>query len=59
MAHRTPAGEIERNRAVRWMSLVGEGFLMVTLGALYAAAILTSLIIFSDRMSFVLSQVLG
>ena len=59
VARRTAAGKIERPIVIRWISLVGEGFIMVTLGALYAAAILTSLTIFSDRMSFVLSQILG
>ena len=59
LARRTADGKIERPIVIRWISLVGEGFIMVTLGALYAAAILTSLTIFSDRMSFVLSQILG
>ena len=59
LARRTPTGQIERPRLIRWMSIVGEGFIMVTLGALYATAILTSLTIFSDRMSFVLSQIMG
>lgn len=59
LARRAPAGQIERPRLIRWFSLVGEGFIMVTLGAVYAAAILTSLTIFSDRMLYVLSEILG
>jgi len=59
LARRTPTGQIERPRLIRWISSLGEAFLMVTLGALYAAAILTSVTIFSDRMSFVLTEILG
>ena len=59
LARRTHAGHIERPRLVRWISLVGEGFIMVTLGAIYAAAILTSLTIFTDRLAFVLTELLG
>ncbi|GAB4513236.1 MAG: hypothetical protein OHK0046_13860 [Anaerolineae bacterium] len=56
LARRLPDGTTERPRAVRIISLIGQGFIVVTLGALYATAILTSLTIFSERLSFVLAQ---
>jgi hypothetical protein len=59
LARRRPDGEVRRRMAVQAISRVGQGFIVVTLGALYAAAILTSLTIFSDRMGFVLGRILG
>jgi hypothetical protein len=56
LARRTPVGGIRRNRAVQVLSTVGQGFIVVTLGALYAAAIITSLTIFSERVGFILLQ---
>lgn len=56
LGRRMPDGEVVRPRAIRAISLVGQGFVVVTLGALYAAAILTSLTIFSERISFLLGQ---
>lgn len=55
-ARRTPEGAIERPRRMQAISVLGEGFIAVTLGALYAAAILTSLTIFSERLSFILGR---
>jgi hypothetical protein len=52
VARRTPDGQIQRGRLVQGMSAVGQGFIVVTLGALYGAAILTSLTILSERVSF-------
>jgi hypothetical protein len=59
LARRRPDGEVRRRLVVQAISRVGQGFIVVTLGALYAAAILTSLTIFSDRMGFVLGRILG
>jgi hypothetical protein len=59
LARRAPDGRILRNRPVSALSLVGQGFIVVTLGALYAAAILTSLTIFSERVGFVLTRLGG
>lgn len=56
LARRTPEGEVVQARSIRLIGLVGQGFIVVTLGALYAAAILTSLTIFSERISFLLGQ---
>lgn len=52
-------GTIRRSRPVQAISVVGQGFIVITLGALYAAAILTSLTIFSERVGFVLGRILG
>lgn len=59
VARRRPDGVIRRTWLVGAISWVGQGFIVVTLGALYAAAILTSLTIFSERLAFVLDRVLG
>jgi hypothetical protein len=56
-------GDIVRPRALRAVSAVGRGFITITLGALYAGAILTSLAIFSDvireQLQFILDRVGG
>ncbi|NDJ86533.1 MAG: hypothetical protein GYB66_11650, partial [Chloroflexi bacterium] len=48
---------------IRLLRVVGQGFIAVTLGALYAQAILTSLAIFNrlldEHMRFLLDQVGG
>ncbi len=54
LGQRRPDGAIERRRLPRLMGTVGQGFIVVTLGALYASAILTSLTIFSGRVGFLL-----
>jgi hypothetical protein len=56
LARRTPEGHIERSRPVQAISAVGQGFIVVTLGAIYAAAIITSLTIFSERLAFLLGM---
>lgn len=56
IARRLPTGEVRRIGPVRAVSAVGQGFIVVTLGALYGAAILTTLTIFSERISVVLGQ---
>lgn len=58
-ARQKPTGEIVRARPIQLLSLVGQGFIVVTLGAMYAAAILTSLTIFTDRIQYLLSPILG
>lgn len=56
-------GRIQRARGLRVFSGVGQAFVVVTLGALYAGAILTSLTIFSgvfrDQLEFILDKVGG
>ncbi len=49
-ARRKPDGTTERGRISRTVGTVGKGFIVATLGALYATAILTSLTIFTERI---------
>lgn len=55
LARRTPVGTIRRNAPVRILSVIGQVFIVVTLGALYATAILSSLTVFGERLSFLLN----
>jgi hypothetical protein len=59
LARRKANGQIERRLLSRTVSIVGQGFIVVTLGALYAGAILTSLTIFSERIAFLLARITG
>lgn len=59
MARRLPDGRTGRRLHIRALAFVGQGVIVVTLGALYAAAILTSLTIFSERVGFLLGRVAG
>lgn len=49
----------KRRLPIQAISAVGQGFIVVTFATLYAAAILTSLTIFTERISFLLTQVTG
>ena len=59
LARRKPNGQIERRLLSRAVGVVGQGFVVITLGALYAGAILTSLTIFSERIAFILARITG
>lgn len=59
LARRTPDGQARRGLIVRVLSVVGQGVIVITLGAVYAAAIVTSLTIFSERVSFLIARVGG
>jgi hypothetical protein len=56
-------GEIRRMRFLRVMSLIGQGFISITLGALYAGAIITSITIFDHvvdgHLRFILDRIGG
>ncbi len=56
-------GAIKRPRALRALSGAGRVFVMITLGALYAGVIITSLTVFSDvireQLQFILDRVGG
>ncbi len=56
-------GTVRRPRLLRWLAAVGQVFVTVTLGALYAGVILTSLAIFSDvvreQLEFILDRMGG
>jgi hypothetical protein len=59
LARRKPNGEIQRGLLIRFFGGVGQAFIVVTLGAIYAGAILTSLTIFSERIGFILARITG
>ena len=59
LARRLPDGRTGRRLHIQVLAFVGQGVIVVTLGALYAAAILTSLTIFSERVGFLLGRVAG
>ncbi|MEO8608565.1 MAG: hypothetical protein ABI690_11815 [Chloroflexota bacterium] len=59
LARRKPNGEVQRGLLVRIFGGVGQAFIVVTLGAIYAGAILTSLTIFSERIGFILARITG
>jgi hypothetical protein len=56
-------GKVQRARPFRSLAAVGQVFISVALGALYAGAILTSLAVFSDiirqQLEFILNKVGG
>lgn len=59
LARRTPGGQIRRGPLVSMLGFVGQSVVVITLGSVYAAAILTSLTIFSERVSFLLARIGG
>lgn len=59
LARRAPGGGVRVGLVVRVFGSVGHGFIVVTLAALYGAAILTSLTIFGERIAFFLSRLGG
>jgi hypothetical protein len=59
LARRKANGQIQRGVVTRTIGFVGQGFIVITLGALYAGAILTSLTIFSERIAFLLARITG
>lgn len=59
VARRSPDNVVRRGLLVRTFGVVGEGFIVITLGALYGGAILTGLTIFSERVAFILSRISG
>ncbi len=59
LARRQPDGSTQRRLVVRAAAGMGQLFIVVTLGAIYAGAILTSLTIFSERIGFILARITG
>ncbi len=57
LARRTPGGENRRGLVIRAVGTVGQGFIVVTLGALYGGAILSGLVVFSERIAFILQHI--
>lgn len=54
-----PNGGTRRSLPVALMAFIGQGFIVITLGALYAAAILSSLAVFSDRVAYIIARLNG
>jgi hypothetical protein len=54
-----PGRGTRRGLLVRAMSAVGQGFIVVTLGALYGGAILSGVTILSERVAFLLTRLNG
>jgi hypothetical protein len=52
-------GETRRGLVIRAVGAVGQGFIVVTLGALYGGAILSGLVVFSERIAFILQRIGG
>jgi hypothetical protein len=50
-------GSISRGRVVQALSVIGEGFIAVTLGALFGTAILTSLSILVGQLQVFFGQI--
>jgi len=55
-ATQNPDGTISRGRIMQLVANVGQGFIVVTLGAIYGAAILTSLTILTGQISLMLNR---
>jgi len=58
-ARRTADGQIRQNFLVRVLRAAGSVFIAITFGTLYAAAISSTLIVFTERVSFLLAQIFG
>lgn len=52
-ARRRPGGIATRGSITRMIAFVGEAFVMLTLGAVYGAAILSSLVVLVDRLDYI------
>ncbi|MBL8160983.1 MAG: hypothetical protein JNJ61_03290 [Anaerolineae bacterium] len=59
LARRKPDGTTQRSLLIRTVGALGQFFIIVTLGALYSGAILTSLTIFSERIGFIVARITG
>lgn len=59
LTRQTPDGTRVRILPTQFLSIIGQGFIVTALASLYAAAILTSLTIFSERVAFLFAQLRG
>jgi hypothetical protein len=55
-ARRRPDGQVQRGTLIRSLGVIGEGFITVTLGAVYGAAILSSLSVLTGHLSRILGS---
>ena len=58
-ARRTADGDTRQNVVVRLLRAAGSLFIAVTFGTLYAAAISSTLTVFTERVGFLLTQIFG
>jgi hypothetical protein len=56
---RTPTGELRRDRLTTVLAGIGQFFIALTFGAMYAGALAASLVILAERLQFVLNVVSG
>ena len=59
LARRRPDGRVTRGLLGSVLNATGRVFIIITLGALYSGAILSSLTIFSERVAFILARITG
>lgn len=59
LARRRPDGRVTRSLLSSVLNATGRVFIIITLGALYSGAILSSLTIFSERVAFILARITG
>lgn len=57
-ARRRKDGQARRRAHIQLLALLGQGVIVVTLGAIYGAVMLSSLTIFSERLGFLVRQTL-
>jgi len=57
-ARRRKDGQARRRAHIQLLAMLGQGVIVVTLGAIYGAVILSSLTIFSERLGFLVRQTL-
>lgn len=58
-ARRNPDGTVSQNGVVRVLRGVGSVFIAIAFGTFYAAAIGSTLTVFTERMGFLLTQIFG
>ncbi|MEL6148377.1 MAG: hypothetical protein AAFR56_02050, partial [Chloroflexota bacterium] len=58
-ARRRDDGEVVQGPLIRIMRTIGGIFIAVAFGAFYAAAIGSTLTVFSERLRFLLTQIFG
>lgn len=59
LAVRKPDGGTRRSLSGATLAFIGQGFIVITLGALYGSAILSSLAVFSDRVAYIVARLNG
>ncbi|MBE2183764.1 MAG: hypothetical protein IAE89_10095 [Anaerolineae bacterium] len=58
-SRRAPDGTVRRGAFGRILGTIGQGFVVIALGALYGGAILTGLVILTERLAFIFTTIGG